>query len=144
MSRKKAVLSEKGFVDKLMELDNYVHWLATVRALKKSKNTIPIDAWTAILYKLLRFAGTKRAIEIIGYEKDDRKTGIRICSNCRGEYCTKHCTSCAGDLEMVAGERGAKCCHKCRIQFFFSGFGFGQRGKAHHVIRRVAFISEAT
>jgi hypothetical protein len=146
MSRaKKAVLTEAGFVEKLMELDNYVHWLATVRAFKKNKNTLPMDVWTAILDRLLKFAGTPRAKEILGYEKEDQKTGTPICPKCRAEYCTDHCHSCCGDYERVVSIPGGRCCMKCKIQVFYSGFSKvhgGRNSRIHNVVGRVAYVGE--
>lgn len=143
MKGRKKILSESGFVDKLMELDNYVHWLAATRALKKSKNQLPLDMWTAILDRMLKFAGTPRAKRILGYEKEDQKTGTPICSACQGEYCTRHCRSCADAFDLIAGVPGGRCCHKCRIQVFFSGFDrLGTISKKHHIIGRIAYVGE--
>ena len=146
MSRtKKAVLTEAGFVEKLMELDNYVHWLATTRSLKKSKNILPVDVWIAILDRLLKFAGTPRAKEIRGYEKEDQKTGTPICSRCRGEYCTEHCSSCGNIYVRIPNIPGGRACMECKLQIFYSGFGKlhgGSKSKVHNIVGRVAHVGE--
>jgi hypothetical protein len=133
MKGRKTILSENGFVEKLMELDNYVHWLTAVRALKKSKNEIPMDTWQAILDTLLRFAGTKRAKELLSYEVEDRKTGTPLCGakSCRERTgCIEHCPSCWGALTSRPVVPHVRTCAKCKITLTFGVV----RGVNHPVV----------
>jgi hypothetical protein len=127
--------------DKLMELDALIHAVVTKEALKGEKgDALPFDRWLAILYSLLRYCGTRRAKEVLGYEASEREVGSPLCS-CKALGCKKHCSSCRRPLKVLSnGVRPVHYCKSCDITFRYINVPF--EGKdSWHVLNRCAHVN---
>lgn len=59
-------MNDKTLTELILELDNHIHFTWTNRYLKRSRGRgFSFGAWNKMLCKLLRFAGTKRALDVV-------------------------------------------------------------------------------
>jgi hypothetical protein len=63
-------MNDKTLTNLIYELDNHIHFTMASRVVKKEKSRMSFEAWLKILTKLCRFAGTKKALKMIGYMRD--------------------------------------------------------------------------
>lgn len=65
-------MNDKTLTDLILELDNHIHFTWTNRYVKgKEDRRLSFPEWNRMVRRLLRFAGTKKALEVVKatYEK---------------------------------------------------------------------------
>lgn len=63
-------MNDRTLTKLILKLDNHIHFTMANRALKKRRSNMSFETWLKILRRLLRYAGTKKAKQVVKWSYD--------------------------------------------------------------------------